>query len=122
MPDCSSCAAKCHEHGDCPAGGSLELTKPEIDYLLELAQIPFAPAARKASDMVPHGIPDSEEMTLVLQCLEKKNLISIDYRQELKGFDYSAFPGLPVHGSTALTERGQQVLELMEIQGIDTED
>jgi len=30
----------------------------------------------------------------------------------------SAYKDYPVHGSIALTQRGQQVLELLEVQGI----
>jgi hypothetical protein len=36
----------------------------------------------------------------------------------LKGFDMAAYKGYPVHGSFALTERGQTVLEMLERQGI----
>lgn len=119
MADCSSCGGHCHEGAACPAGGSLELTAPEVAFLGRMGQLAFEAAARRADDMTPHALPDSEEMCLVLQCLEKKRLITIDYDAPLKGFDYRVFPGLPVHGSIALTARGQQVLELLEIQGID---
>ena len=119
MSDCSSCGGHCHGTGACPAGGSLELTAPEVEFLGRMGQLAFDAVARRADDMTPHAVPDSEEMSLVLQCLEKKMLITIDYDAALKGFDYSVFSGLPVHGSAALTARGQQVLELLEIQGID---
>lgn len=118
MADCKNCTAHCHD-GDCPAGGSLELTRPEVDFLNRIGQYAFVAVARRPDDMIPHAIPDSEEMCLVLQCLEKKNLISIDYGAPLKGFDYDVFPGLRVHGSAGLTERGVRVLELLEIQGIE---
>ena len=54
-------------------------------------------------------------MGLALLCLEKKGLISLDYDQPLGGCDYGAYP---LRGSFALTARGQRVLELLEIQGI----
>ena len=56
-------------------------------------------------------------MSLVIQCLEKKMLIDLSY-DPLPGADMSAYTGYPVHGSIALTQRGQQVLELLEVQGI----
>lgn len=58
-----------------------------------------------------------EEYSLILECLEKKGLIDIDYRQSLSGFDYSAYAGFPCHGSIALTARGQTVVEMLELQG-----
>ncbi len=118
MADCANCSGHCHD-GACPAGGSLELTTPEIAFLHQMAQFAFVAVARRPDDMTPHAAPDSEEMSLVLQCLEKKNLISIDYGAPLKGFDYSVFQTLRVHGSAGLTERGMHVLELLEIQGIE---
>ena len=48
--------------------------------------------------------------------MEKKGLISLDYDQPLRGCDYGAYP---VRGSFALTQRGQRVLELTEIQGVE---
>ena len=57
-------------------------------------------------------------MSLVLQCLEKKMLIDISY-DPLPGANMDAYKGYPVHGSIALTARGQQVLELLEVQGIE---
>ena len=38
--------------------------------------------------------------------------------EPLPGADMSAYRGYPVHGSIALTARGQQVLELLDVQGI----
>lgn len=60
----------------------------------------------------------TEEYSLVLQALERKGLISLDYDQPLPGVDMSAYAGYPVHGSMALTARGQTILEMLEIQGI----
>ena len=58
---------------------------------------------------------DTPENTLLLQCLEKKGLISLDYDMPLRGCDYGSYP---IRGSLALTERGQKVLELIQIQGL----
>ena len=87
-----------------------------------LAGIPFLPVARTAADMTPVYLEQKEysreEYSLILQCLQKRGILSIDYDAPLKGFDYSAYSGYPIHGSFALTQRGQQVLELLELQGI----
>ena len=98
------------------------MTEAEVNMLTTLGQFPFLPVARKAADMIPVYLEDTactqEEYSLILQCLEKKALISIDYDAPLPGADMSAYKGYPVHGSFALTQRGQQVLEMLEIQGI----
>ena len=54
----------------------------------------------------------------MLQCLEKKGLISLDYDKPLKDYHTPAYDASPVRGSMALTKRGQDVLELMEYQGV----
>ena len=59
-------------------------------------------------------------MSLVLQALEKKGLISLDYDKTLPRME-TAYAAYPIRGSMALTERGQKVLELMEYQGIQPE-
>ena len=93
--------------------------------LKTLGQIPFLPIARKADDMIPVYLEEQdrprEEYSLLLQVLEKKGLISLDYDKPLSGFDMSAYQSLPVHGSMALTQKGQTVLEMLEIQGIENE-
>ena len=93
--------------------------------LQSLGQYSFLPVARRADDMTPVYLEETdctkEEYSLILQCLEKKGLISIDYRQPLAGADMSAYTGLPVHGSMALTAKGQTVLEMIEVQGLQEE-
>jgi hypothetical protein len=100
----------------------MELTEGEIAMIQTLGQIPFLPVAQKMGDDIPVYLEDSdrtpEEYSLILQCLEKRGLISVDYSMPLKGFDDSAYGAYPVRGSFALTARGQQVLELLEMQGI----
>ena len=90
--------------------------------LSALGQYSFLPVARRADDMTPVYLEDSsytrEEYSLILQCLEKKGLISISYEKPLPGADMSAYRGYPVHGSFTLTERGYAVLDLLEKQGI----
>ena len=93
--------------------------------LEKLGQIPFLPVARKMGDLVPVYLEDRDhtvdEYSLILQTLEKKGLISLDFAEKLKGFDESAYAAYPIRGSMALTARGQQVLEMLEIQGIREE-
>lgn len=109
--NCSSCSGCARE---------LVLTQMEIDFLNTLAQYAFLPVARNMGDLNPVYLEegDPEEMSLLLQCLEKKGLISLDFDKPLHGFDESAYAAYPIRGSMALTERGQKVLELMEYQGL----
>ena len=122
MADCNSCTGGCEKCATCGGcrGNELVLSLAEVKMLEKLGQIPFLPVARKASDMVPVYLEegDQAENSWVLQMLEKKQLIDIRY-DPLSGADMSAYTGYPVHGSMALTARGQQVLELLELQGIE---
>ena len=112
--DCSRCSG---------CAGTLELTAAEIELLMQLAQYSFLPVARRADNMTPVYLEDDahdrEEYSLIVQCLEKKGLVDLDYRAPLKGFDMAAYRGYPVHGTMALTQRGQTVVEMLEIQGIE---
>ncbi len=97
------------------------LTEKELEFLNLLGQIPFLPVARRMDDPAP-VYPDGEAQTsLVLQCLEKKGLITLDFDKPLTGFDDAAYASYPIRGSMALTQRGQGVLELMEYQGVEME-
>ena len=120
MSGCNGCCGSCGSCGH--TGGCMELTVGEIEMLQTLAQIPFLPVARALGDDVPIYLEESgktaEEYSLILQCLEKRGLISIDYSKPLKSFNDSAYAAYPLRGSFALTARGQQVVELLEVQGI----
>ena len=110
----ANCSGNCSGCSGC--AGTLELTEAELGVLAELAEIPFLPVSRNMGEETPVRPGDSsEEMGPVLLCLEKKGLISLDYDQPLKGCDYGSYP---IQGSFALTARGQRVLELLEIQGV----
>ena len=120
MSGCNGCCGNC---GGCGSStGCMELTLGEIDMLRLLSQIPFLPVARKMGDDTPVYLEDTEktpeEYSLILQCLEKRGLISIDYDQPLKSFNDAAYAAYPIRGSFALTQRGQQVVELLDVQGI----
>ena len=120
MGGCGNCSGNCGSCGGC--GGCLELTEGEVKMLLTLGQIPFLPVARRMDDDIPVYLEDEEysreEYSLILQCLEKRGLISIDYDKPLKSFDDRAYRVYPVRGSFALTARGQQAVETLEMQGI----
>ena len=117
----SGCSRGCENCNGC--GGALTLYPGEVHILKLLAQCPFLPVARRADDMTPFYPEGSEysqeEYSLILQSLEKKQLISIDYDAPLKGCDPNAYGNYPIRGSFALTARGQQVLSLMDIQGVE---
>lgn len=119
MGNCNSCGGGCGGCNGCSK--SLELNKGEIDLLKALGQFSFLPVARKADDMTPiykeEQTYTAEEYSLIIQLLEKKQLIYLDYIP-LPGADMSAYAGYPVHGSMGLTARGQSVLELIDLQGI----
>ena len=120
MSGCNSCCGNC---GSCGGNGCMELSAGEVEMLLNLGQIPFLPVARKMGDDIPVYLEDEkcsqEEYSLILQCLEKRGLIDIDYSQPLKGAYGEAYGPYPVRGSFGLTARGQQVVELLEIQGAE---
>lgn len=120
MSGCNGCCGSCGSCGN--SGGCMELTAGEIEMLQNLAQIPFLPVARRMGDDTPIYLEETdrpmEEYSLILQCLEKRGLISIDYDKPLKSFSADAYAAFPIRGSFALTERGQQVVGLLELQGI----
>lgn len=117
--DCSGCKSGC---SGCPGAGSLELTRPEVEFLRLLGQVVFLPIARRMGDETPvcleNGLPDAVQTSRVLLMLERKALVSLDYREPLKGAAYERYAAYPVQGSVALTARGIRVLEVLEYQGI----
>ena len=125
MRDCTSCGG-CG--GSCGSGcggcaKSLSLTPEEISFLQQLGQLPFLPLGRTMGDLTPIYLEEGEEnrefYSLLLQCLEKKGLVSLDYDQPLKGYEGAWYAACPIRGSMALTQRGQQVLALLEYQGAE---
>lgn len=116
----SNCSGNCGSCSGCAR--ELTLTPQELSFLNTLAQIPFLPVARRMGDLTPvyleEGQEKAEHYSLILQCLEKKGLISLDYDKPLSGFDGNLYASYPLQGSVALTQRGQSVLGLIEYQGI----
>lgn len=125
MHDCSSCSGctgGCGGCSGCPGhDGSLSVTEEEVAFLRKMAQIPFLPVGRNMGDLEPVFLEDGAEKrefyAALLQCLEKKSLVSLDYDRPLKGYAQDWYASVPVQGSIALTQRGQTVLELLEYQG-----
>ena len=119
-----ACNGNCGACGGCAR--ELVLTPWELEMLRKLGQIPFLPVARNMGDLEPVYLEDEdhtqEEYSLILQTMEKKGLISLDFGTKIKGFDDSRYEAYPIRGSMALTQRGQQVLEMVELQGIQEEN
>ena len=117
------CNGNCENCGGC--AGELVLSQPELDFLNDLAENAFLPVARSAASAEPVYLEDEkqtqEQYSLILVCLEKKGLISIDFDRPLKGADLSAYAAYPICGSIALTARGQQVLDVLAIHGAKDE-
>lgn len=120
---CSGCSGSCGKSGCRGCGGAMELSEGEIFFLQLLGQYSFLPVARRREDMIPYYLEDTrctpEEYSLIIQCLEKRGLVDLDYRTPLAGADMSAYEAYPVHGSVALTEKGWDILELIELQGYE---
>ena len=119
MPPCNNCSGNC---GNCTGcGSSLVMNREEISLLESFSDLPFQPILRNPSQEQPVSPEDpSETRSQVLACLEKKGLIDIDFHCPLKGFDYTPWPRF-LHGSAALTARGQDVLDALAIQGAQPE-
>lgn len=119
--NCGGCAGGCAGCSGCAR--ELVVSPGELEFLKKLGQYAFLPVARKMGDLPPcYPEPDApEDVSLILQLLEKKNLISLDYDKPLKAEYGPAYESLPIRGSMALTQRGQQVLEMLEYQGMTEE-
>lgn len=119
--NCGGCSGGCDRCSGCAR--ELVVGPGELEFLEFLGQYAFLPVARKMGDLTPCCFePEApEDISLILQLLEKKNLISLDYDKPLKAEYGPAYEAYPIRGSMALTQRGQQVLELLEYQGMTEE-
>jgi hypothetical protein len=120
--DCGQnhCGACCG--GSCTdCGGALLLSWEELELLRRFAALPFLPVARRWDSEEPVCLEDrpAQGMAQAIIGLYQKRLIRLDYDIPLTNFDYAAYEGYPVRGSMALTAAGQQVVEQLEIQGIE---
>jgi len=113
--NCGSC-------GNCGNCGALLLTPAELSLLRRFGEVPFLPAAAAFDMKTPVYLEDRKwsgpEYSAAILGLSQKGLIRLDYDIPLERFDYGAYREYPLHGSMALTGRGQDVLEQIEIQGI----
>ena len=112
MSHCESC-------GGC--GKDLTMTPQEIQVLYKFAQFPFLPVARRLDDADPVFLEDNDytqaQYSLILTLLERKGLIRIDFDIPLNNADTDIYAAYPIVGSMARTARGQQVLDLLDLQG-----
>ncbi len=115
MSGCGNCCGSC---GGC---GEMILAPGEAEMLRSLGQFAFLPVARTAGDVTPIYLEETaysvEEYAMILQCLEKRGLISIDFDKPLKRGYKENYAPYPIRGSLALTAKGLDVLDLLETQG-----
>ena len=118
MAGCNHCGSGCSN-----CSKSIELSEAELEILALLGQYAFLPICRKQDSETPLCVFNCsqcpETASLALLCLEKKGLALLDYDMPLKGFCDSRYFAHPLRGSAALTARGQQVLDLLEVHGIE---
>ncbi len=116
-------AGGCESCSGCAGGTQLVLTPGEIDLLLRLGEFSFLPVCHRQEDRLPvyreEQTYTEAEYAAIINALWQKRLISLDYDLPLANFPYDAYADCPVHGSMALTLRGQAALELLEVQGTD---
>ena len=114
MSGCGNCGG-CSKCSGCRGG--MELNSGELEILEVLGQVAFAPVTRQDDTPIylGEGWLSREEYSLILACLEKKGLVSLDYDMPIKGF--SGYGSYEVRGSMGLTAKGQQILELLDLQG-----
>lgn len=114
MKNCASCTNK-----SCGGCRGLTLTPEELDLLQLFREEPFLPLARSAGGETPVFIRDGGEVVSdSLTWLMLKGLITLDYDIPLQDFDYAGYEKYPVRGSMALTRRGQEALDYIDIQGV----
>lgn len=117
------------QHGNCNqcdgCGGSLLLTPVEAALLEQLAQTPFLPVGKGLGEFpvyLEDGAWPAEEYGRAILALDLKGLVRLDTDVPLQGFDYAAYERCPLHGSFALTAKGQAVVEQIQIQGFCQEE
>lgn len=97
---------------------TVPLSPMEKDLLSMLAVTPFLPVASDGTFPVCRELEmPSPQAGNLLQKLQQRGLVRIDLDVPLEGFSYEGYDGYPLHGSMALTARGQEALDDMEILG-----
>lgn len=123
---CETCGSGCGGCGNGCGGcgrGALLLVEAEVSLLRRLGETPFLPAAWALDLKTPVYLEDrerpQEEYAAAILGLAAKGLIRLDVDIPLENFDYAPYRDYPLHGSMALTGYGQEILEQIEIQGIE---
>lgn len=123
-----ACGKSCNQDtcGACCGGGckpQITITTVEYALLQQLAITPFLPVASGWDLKTPVYLEETdytqEEYTAAIRALDGKGLIRMDYDIPLSNFPYQAYQAYPMHGSMALTGAGQEIVEQLEIQGIE---
>ena len=97
---------------------TVPLSPMEKDLLSRLAVTPFLPVASDGNFPVCRELElPSPQAGNLLQKLKQRGLVRIDLDVPLEGFSYEGYDDYPLHGSMALTARGQEALDDMEILG-----
>ena len=141
---CSSCSSSCgcgscdscDSIGCCCSGDkecvqTVRLTAEELKFLDLFTQAPFLPVISNGTDIIypeRYDLPQETVSRLIIS-LSNKALIRIDEDIPLSNYDYCdcdcdidpelSDRNFTCHGSMALTAFGQQIVEQLEIQGID---
>lgn len=112
---CGGCCGGC--------GSQWSLTQAEENVLRQLSQIPFLPVGMAPDSALPVYLEAEEAAApaygAAILGLQQKGLIQLDSQRPLGSFSYEAYGACSRRGSMALTARGQAVVELLEIQGIE---
>jgi len=118
MPKCDPCRSSCKN-----CHNTIELAEPELEILDLLSQYAFLPIGREVDSEIPLCMFDCKQPPkdagLAMLCLEKKGLTVLDYDMPLSGFCDKRYLTCPLRGTVSLTAKGQQVLDLLEFQGIE---
>lgn len=118
---CDNCEGSCGGCSGCRS--SLTITPVEYALLQQFAVTPFLPVAASWNLKIPIYLEETaysaEEYGAALTGLSLKGLIRIDYDVPLSNFSYQAYQSYPMHGSMALTGRGQDIVEQLEIQDVE---
>lgn len=96
----------------------IPLSPAEKELLKQFAVTPFLPVASNGQFPVCNEFSiETHEAGSLLQKLEKRGLIRIDYDIPLIGYDYSIYNEYSLCGSMALTGLGQDMLDDLEFEG-----
>lgn len=101
----------------CRGCGDIYLTGPSLELLTLLGSVAFLPVGERDGKPVYMADDGVERVNSVLT-LSLNGLVDLDWSAPLRGFDYSAYGGCQRLGSMALTKRGQDALDALDILGV----